>query len=112
VKLDARWTNDCGGKQDFDGPILSLSTRYWPGPEGGSGMVVTADAGRTTIADLPYGPWPSATAEILLHHGDEESITLREESFEAATEQEVKAMVEAWADSQFNDILAKLGRSR
>ena len=24
------WTQDCMGKQDYDGPIVHVSTRYWP----------------------------------------------------------------------------------
>ena len=26
----AIWTEDCGGKQDLDFDVLSVSTRYWP----------------------------------------------------------------------------------
>ena len=31
----AMWTDDCQGKKDYDGNMVSISTRYWPGPSGG-----------------------------------------------------------------------------
>lgn len=115
MKIDASWTNDCQGKQDYDGPILTLSTRYWPGPEGGAAMQVTAQGGRVEISDAPWGPQPTATADILLHFSDEDCTPLRTQDFTGATEADVKAQVEAWADAQFAEIqtllLAHFGRA-
>ena len=39
-KLVARWTDDCQGKKDFDGRLLSYSTRYWPASYRGSGIYI------------------------------------------------------------------------
>jgi hypothetical protein len=94
-----KWTLDCQGKQDFDGEIVSLSTRYWPR---GGGFTV-----------LEAGPWrweenkdrpeikPSANASIMLL-GKE----LVSQDFEAETEAEVKQLVEAWARTEIERIAA------
>ena len=59
--LSAKWTNDCQGKKDYDGPILEVSTRYWP--RGGgffvvrytpSGVTVEPDATPTAIRSEVY----------------------------------------------------------
>ena len=97
----ARWTDDCQGKQNYDGRLLSISTRYWPGPEGGGGM--TYDTETKVIGTLPYGKQPSAVAAIHLEHGVDDFIVLREASFTASTEAEVKAAVEQWVREQVNE---------
>lgn len=112
----AMWTDDCQGKKDFDGPIISLSTRYWPGPEGGGSMMVSNVAGKVTIGTLPYGPRPSAHALIHLNIGPREDddggggyLIWREKSFEADTEAAIKVEVEVWAKEQMKAIIALLG---
>lgn len=86
---DARWTPDVGGKQDYDGPLLDISTRYWPAWKSQSGL-------------------PSAVASVLVRHS-EGYTTWREQEFEADTEAQVKVLVEAWAAEQFADVLRLLG---
>jgi hypothetical protein len=95
----ALWTPDCQDKQNFDGPILSIWTRYWPGPNS-------------------RGAWlPSASAKIVLNLGPREEgdcgglyRVWREQKFEADTEAEVKALVEAWARHQMAKITRTLSR--
>jgi hypothetical protein len=108
IKPYAMWTSDCQGKQDFDGPILSVSTRYWPGPEGGSALCVSGGA----VTKVPYAPTPSAHSSILLSLGPREEddggghyLVWREANFEAHTEAEVKSKVEAWVKLQLDDIV-------
>lgn len=87
----ATWTDDCQGKQDYDGRLLGISTRYWPGRYQTNG-------------------WPSAKASIVLHHGEPDSdghgatTPWRVAEFEAPTEAEVKAQVEAWVWERFNEV--------
>lgn len=99
--LAAIWTNDCQGKQDYDGPLLRLSTRYWPGRYRADGQP-SARAG----IDLLYGP--VATRD---DRDDPNYLTLRELQVAAPTESEVKARVEAWAQDQFRALLEALGLS-
>ncbi len=93
----AGWTDDCQGKKDYDGPLLSISTRYWPGPPGGP-------------FGSPYGPTPSARSSILLRlAGEDNYLTWRDAKFEASTEAEVKAQVEAWVREQLRAVVELLG---
>lgn len=106
----AAWSNDCQGKKDYDGPLLRISTRYWPGPDGGGSM--TFDTGTGKMGTLPYGKQPSAKASILLLFGGENAgdyLVWREQEFEALTPAEVKAQVERWVQEQFNDVMRLLG---
>jgi hypothetical protein len=96
----AKWTPDCNGKQDFDGPLLTISTRYWPAWKSSDNR-------------------PSASAAIVVNHGiphpEEEWAdysTLAEADFAADTETEVKAQVEAWVREACLDVLSRLGVSR
>ncbi len=109
LKTAASWTNDCQGKQDYDGPILSISTRYWP--RGGGYWLVdntngkcsdTADPSRQNIR-------PSATSAIIMYHGvSEECFPLTEKDFEGETEDEVKKLVEEWGQEEMNKIVEAL----
>lgn len=83
----AVWTPDCQGKQDFDGPILSISTRYWP-------------AG--------YGPTPSANVALMVDLPDGEQLEIKSQDFAADTETEVKALVEAWAQATMEAVVRPL----
>jgi len=112
----ATWTNDCQGKQDYDGRLLSISTRYWPGPGGGGSMVVDNGPDGLTISTAPYGKRPSASASILMNLGQPDEpdgyadyVKWREADFEAGTEAEVKAQVEAWVKEQIEDLVRILG---
>ena len=92
----ARWTSDCNGKQDYDGRMLSISTRYWPAWKSSDRR-------------------PSAHAAIHVNHGRPDPdddwgdyTVLFDQEFSAATESEVKVLVEAWVAEQFAYILGRL----
>lgn len=98
MKLTAEWTQDCCGKQDYDADIVKLSTRYWPR---GGGFMVFDGAGKfEENADRPHIR-PSAHATICLQ---DHRTALIEQEFEADTEEQVKIMVEAWAQEQFEKV--------
>jgi hypothetical protein len=103
-----KWTNDCCGKKDYDGPIISVSTRYWPA----TGGFLILDHGE--FVDPPPGK-PSANASIILNHGapdengEADYYTLREINIEDETETAVRSRVEAWVQEQFDDIVRLLG---
>lgn len=117
LKPYAIWTDDCQGKKDFDGPLIWISTRYWPGPEGGGSMLVEIRPGSDVkISTLPYGSKPSAHSAIHLRLGPQEQddgggdyLIWREEEFWGDTEDAVKAQVEAWYSEQMNAVVALLG---
>lgn len=98
MKLQAEWTPDCQGKQDYDADLVRLSTRYWP--RGGGYSDMTADGRWLENKDRPSIP-PSATATIYL-----QDKPLTAASFDGSTETEVKAKVEAWASEQFAKVAA------
>jgi hypothetical protein len=92
----ARWTNDCQGKKDYDGRLLDISTRYWPGNYRQDGR-------------------PSAKAAIHINHGEPDETgnadytTWREADFTGDTEQDVKRQVEEWVAAQFAEVLRLIG---
>jgi len=98
MELQAKWTPDCQGKQDYDADLVRLSTRYWP--RGGGYAEMTADGRWLENGDRPNTP-PRATATIYLQ---DEPLTTA--SFEGDTEAEVKAKVEAWAREQFAKVVS------
>lgn len=109
MKLDAEWTDDCQGKKDYDGNILSISTRYWP--RGGGFMMTTNVPGKPIkIEDNDARPEikPSAHSALILWTGDGDSVELTDRHFEADTEEEVKREVEAWAEAVYGDATALL----
>ena len=113
MKLAAKWTNDCGGKKDYDGDILSVSARYWP-PDGGF-WVMTDERGFRKNDVLRK---PSATCSLLLWNGEEgtredtggDYIDLIQAEFEGDTFEEVAAQVEAWAQEMTDRAVAALRR--
>ena len=76
VDGEPHWSPDCQGKWDYDGVILRVSSRYWPGNYRQDGR-------------------PSATSTIL----DAEREVAKQD-FVGDTEAEVKAAVEAWVREQ------------
>lgn len=96
--LAALWTDDCQGKKDYDGPLLRLSTRYWPGNYRSDGQP-SARAG----IDLCYGPVDREGRD------DPNYLTVWERQVVAPTEDEVKVQVESWAQGQFRVLLDMLG---
>jgi hypothetical protein len=92
----AQWTDDCQGKKNYDGRLLSISTSYRP-------------------AELSKDNRPSARSSIHLDHGKPDSygygyyLNVAEQEFVADTEAEVKAAVEVWVQAQFDRIVRLLG---
>lgn len=110
MKPAARWTPDCQGKWDYDGQMISISTRYWPR---GGGFHLSDGKGefRPSIETHPEIR-PSANAAINVNCGepDENGFNsdyahLVEQDFEADTEEEVKAAVEVWVAEQYQRIV-------
>lgn len=106
----AKWTDDCQGKKDYDGRLVSISTRYWP--RGGGFLVI--DKGRIEEdKDRPHIK-PSAKSSIVVNfgepddHGFADSLTLIEAEFSGNTEAEVKGKVEDWVRSIFREIVGIL----
>lgn len=109
MKLEARWTDDCQGKKDYDGRILSISSRYWP-PRGGYSIINRGPDG-TTIEDGPGPGYHSATSSLCIW--DEESedgchLDLATADYKGQTLEEVQGKVEAWAQEQMNKAVGAL----
>lgn len=81
----AKWTPDCSGKQDFDIPLISISTRYWPD--------------HTAVASLML--WENAST-----HGD--YTELSRENFNAKSEAELKVQVQAWVKQELVKLYKKV----
>jgi hypothetical protein len=113
MKPAARWTPDCQGKWDYDGRLVSISTRYWPAG-GGFHIYDPKQAERglhPSIEDFPEIK-PSAHVAIHINCGEpdetghnEDYAHLAEQEFEADTEGEVKAAVEQWVAEQYTRIV-------
>ena len=98
LNLNAKWVDDCQGKKDYDGQIISISTRYWGSRNYEAlGGVITK---------------PSAKSDLMIHYLDEEGneswIDLISVEFEADTENEVKGLVQEWAQGQMNKVVSIL----
>jgi hypothetical protein len=115
--VPARWTDDCQGKKDYDGTLVSLSTRYWP--RGGSFIVYANPGGFVSDGADPERQRtipPHAHAAILLRVAGEdeadyrEPITLAEHEFTGETQEEVQAQVEVWAQTQYERVVSALRR--
>ena len=108
LKVPAEWTDDCQGKKDYDGHVVSISTRYWP--RGGGISTFSRTEG---WRDNPFTDQkPSAKCAVYFRHGDPyprgDGFDLIEKEFEGETFEEVKAQVEAWAEQQYNRVLSAL----
>jgi hypothetical protein len=91
------WTQDCQGKEDFDGPILRVSSRIYP--RGGSSDVWEFRGGvlvgkSTTIDPSRQHIRPSGVSHILFGGRD-----IAKKDFEAETTEELKQQIEAWAET-------------
>lgn len=108
MRVPAKWTNDCQGKKDYDGELVTLSTRYWP--EGGGFHVRTDDGDFVSSTELPEFKRikPSAHANIYLgsmaNEYYDDALSLAELKVDGETEAEVKQAVETWATEQFTRI--------
>lgn len=97
---DLEWTNDCQGKMDYDGEVLSVSTRYWP--RGGGFHIMTGGGsweGNETRPEIK----PSAHSSILLF-GKE----IVKKEFEGETPAEVHYAVEVWVREQVTSLAQHL----
>jgi len=92
----AVWVPEPLGASDFDGRLLSFSTTSWPASSHEDGRAW----GHSEIV-LNFGA-PGAA-------GLGDRLIWREESFEASTEEEVKAMAEAWVQDRLAEIMGLLG---
>lgn len=107
MKIGIAWTNDCQGKKDYDGSLVRVSTRYWPGP-------VTVFDSRTPEKGLHEidGGKPSAHSSIIFSDGAEdgggETEYLVDRHFDGPTFEDVSAQVEAWAQQQMDRIAKAL----
>lgn len=101
-KVPAAWTDDCQGKKDFDGELVSLSTRYWPAGGGFSAII----PGRGWV-DNPADCKPSANSKIILRHGDD-YVIFAQQAFEADSLELVKQQVEVWAQKQYERVIYAL----
>lgn len=103
--LDAEWTDDCGGKKDYDGAIISISSRYWP--RGGGFMLLDTSK--------PDAKWeggekrpeikPSAVSSLLLNRDNGDYTELARQEFEGDSEENVKAQVEKWAQERMDEVV-------
>lgn len=110
----AVWTDDCQGKKDFDGRLVSISTRFWP--SGGGFHVLRVFPQQEPTFELNENPaiLPSATASIVLNHGEPDEygygnyLTLCEQNFENSDPAVVMAEVEKWVEERVNEIAVVL----
>ena len=75
------WTDDSQGKKDYDGPLLSVSTRYWPPSYDQRGL-------HTARASILWGD-PATSYRPLM-----------DREFSAGSLEEIKNLVEAWVAAQ------------
>lgn len=116
LKVPAKWTDDCQGKKDFDGDLVTLSTRYWPR---GGGFTILLHDGRAGVTEFQENDTrpeirPSAHSSIYIgsraNEYYDESEQLIEAEFAADTQEEVQRQVEEWAAQQFARIADALRR--
>lgn len=102
---EIKWTSDCSGKWDYDGALISVSTRYWPS---GGGFYINDASGFRKSTDGSIRP--SATASIVLNvtQPDWTHRKIVEKDFEGDSETEVKYAVEQWVQGKFDEIVALL----
>ena len=86
------WTDDCQGKKDYDGRLLSVSSRYWP-------PSYNRDGKHTAVSSIAWGD---------LAEGPYVDLARRE--FSAESLDEVKRLVEAWVQEQSREFFAKIVR--
>ena len=90
-KLHAKWTDDCQGKKNYDGPVISISTRFWPPNYDGKGRY-------------------SARSHLMIDHNNEpddfpDGYSVIEQEFYGLTEDEVKKQVEEFAQKMMDRVV-------
>jgi len=109
MKISAKWTDDCSGKKDFDGEIISISTRYWPKGYGGCFETFKHEDGCIEIRKAPATGDPAeAHSSIILRLPDGDSLTFVESDFSGDDFESVKVQVEKWAQDQMDKIIGAL----
>lgn len=86
------WTDDCQGKKDYDGPLLSVSSRYWPPRYSSAGQ-------HTAASSILWGNPADDYAEIARRE------------FSADTLNDVKRLVEAWVAEQSRAMFDRIMRA-
>lgn len=89
--LPEEWRHDCQGKQDYDCDLVGLSCRYYP-------PAYRADGRHSAVASIIWGV------------GIGPAMSTR--NFDADTQSEIKAMVEAWARKEVTKLIQMWGGSR
>jgi len=119
LKFAALWRQDCQGKKDYDGFVLSISSRYWPG--GGGFHVLTNDGIHGPKFELSTDPSikPSAHSALCLRYGpldaDEEDhlyagnyLEIASKEFTGDSFEDVSSQVEHWAQRQMDKVVRAL----
>lgn len=75
-----KWRFDCGMKLDYDGDILSVSSRFYPPHK----------------SHIDYGKWHGTVTVIIGEYQIDDSANLIEKEFEAQTLDELQMKVEAF----------------
>lgn len=100
-RVVAEWTLDCGGKKSFDGEVVVLSSRYWPGGHWPAGSIVVTPKdhnGHQYMNAEPYTRRHHAHTSICLVKGIQgDHVQVADEHFFGDSFDEVKVAVEAWA---------------
>lgn len=103
MPVKAFWTDDCQGKQSYDGQIVEVRTRYWP--RGGGFMEFNTYTREFRENEDRSEIKPSAYSEIvLLDREEDHDEALASQDFEDETEEGVKASVEKWVQEQYSRI--------
>jgi hypothetical protein len=113
MRPKVEWTDDCQGKKDYDGPLVSVSTRYWP--SGGGFHVFDSAKPELGLRQNQDGSPPSAHASIILEcvrGDDDEGITLADKKFKGPTQSNVQQQVETWVQEQLEKIAGLLNALR
>lgn len=112
LKLFANWTNDCSGKKDYDGRVLTVSTRYWPA--GGSTLMFDPATPELGLHKFDDGSACSAKSSLLLWYKRkvdasdaeiEDYVILTEKDFEGSSFEAVASQVEQWAEEQYQNVV-------
>lgn len=103
------WTPHNRGMQDYDGNLLSISCRFYPNGYYYHAMI------EGQVQEVFVEHPPLAVCRLLLRFTNtegeqpyEDALSLAERHFQAPTEAEVKAQVEAWAGAQLDSVAGVL----
>lgn len=102
------WTNDCQGKKNFDGSLVSVSTRYWP--RGGGFSVLPPGEHEWQENDSRPHIRPAARVSIGFDFADDRE-ELVKNYFEGESFEEVRDKVETWVEDHFRLIRIALRRA-